>query len=98
MRLIPRDFSSWPPVSGPLWTIATGRFPVSPLRSRPEFPFAPSLEPLFVGFSLDLGAILAEVVFPRLRPPVELEAWSTFLLEHVHPHFLHAPLIDAKIP
>ncbi|MHC4779165.1 MAG: DUF2279 domain-containing protein [Planctomycetota bacterium] len=53
---------------------------------------------VFVGFSLDLGALLAEVVFPKLRPPAELEAWSAFLFEHVHPHFVHAPLFDAKIP
>lgn len=67
VRLIPRDFSSWPPVSGPLWTIATGRFPTSPLRIRPEFPFAPSLEPLFLGFSLVGSSELEETAVDYLR-------------------------------
>ncbi|MHC4600150.1 MAG: DUF2279 domain-containing protein [Planctomycetota bacterium] len=53
---------------------------------------------VFVGFSLDVGAVIAEVLFPRLRPPEELEAWTVFLFEHWHPHVLHAPLVDAKLP
>ena len=67
MRLIPRDFSSWPPVPGPLWTIATGRFPTSPLRIRPEFPFAPLLEPLFLGFSAVGSSDLEETAADYLR-------------------------------
>jgi hypothetical protein len=53
---------------------------------------------VFVGFSLDIGKILAEYVFPLLRPPRVLEVCSDFVFEHWHPHFVHAPLVDAKIP
>lgn len=53
---------------------------------------------VFVGFSLDVGAVIAEVLFPRIRPPEEVEAWTVFLFEHWHPHFVHAPLVDAKLP
>jgi lipopolysaccharide biosynthesis glycosyltransferase len=67
VQLVPRDHSDWPRLSGPLWTLAAGRFPASPFGIRPEFPLGPSLEPLFLGFSVVGAPVLDDAAVDYLR-------------------------------
>ncbi len=101
VRLIPRDFSSWPSVSDPLWTIATGRFPISPLRIRPEFPFAPSLEPLFLGFSLVGSSELEEpaVDYLRAMEPIGCSDRATVrILRKAHVKAFYSGRVESTLP
>ncbi len=67
VRLVPRDHSGWPQLPDRLWTVASGRFPTSPFGIRPEFPFDPLLEPIFVGFSVVGAGGLDRVSVDYLR-------------------------------
>lgn len=72
VHLVPRDHTSWPALPDRLWTVAAGRFPTSPFDVRPEFPFASSLEPLFLGFSVVGAPELDDpsVAYLRSKEPI----------------------------
>ncbi|MCU0724086.1 MAG: hypothetical protein MUC63_10835, partial [Planctomycetes bacterium] len=52
---------------------------------------------VFVGFSLDVGRAIADLLFPALDPPSCVRGWTAFVFEHWHPHFIHAPLAEGVV-
>lgn len=53
---------------------------------------------IFLGLSLDVGRLVAEILYPLLRLPREAEAVADFAFEHIQPPVAHTPLVDASLP
>lgn len=53
---------------------------------------------VFAGFSLDVMAVLDELVFQPTHLPPEARGMAGFVFEHWHPDMVHAPVVDAKLP